>query len=78
MKFGPTITVAYHNLSLINTSQTQPLLIAVYLLSSRVQGFLDIDNGNGARVLPGPQGTHVVRLELGNSLFELRKASSLW
>ena len=78
MKLGLTVTVAYHNPPLINTSQTQPFLIAVYLSSSQVQDCLDMDDGDGAHVLRGLQGTHVARFELGNFRFELREASSLW
>ena len=43
-----------------------------------MQGFLDIDNGNRARVVRGPQGTHVAGFEVRNSLLELKEASSLW
>ena len=78
MGLGPTITVTYHNLPLINTPQTQTLLIAGYLLSSHVQGSLDIDKGNEARILPRPQDTNVARFELRNFRFELREAASLW
>ena len=66
MRLGPTITVTYHNLPLINTSQTQTLLITEYLFSSHFQGSLDIDMGNQARVV---RGTHAANLEFGNSLF---------
>ena len=75
MKLGHTITV-HHNPPFINTSQTQPFLIAVYLLRSQVQGFFDIENRNEARVLRGLR-THAARFELGDFLFELREASSL-
>ena len=51
MKLGLTITLAHHKPPLCDTSQTQSLSIAMYLLSSHVQGFLDIDNGNQACVL---------------------------
>ena len=80
MRLGPTVTIAYHKFPLINTSQTQTLFIPEYHLSSYLQGSLEfnIDIGNEARVCARPQGTHVARFELENSLFELREASSLW
>ena len=78
MRLGPAITVAYHDLPLINTSQTQTLLIAEHLLSSHVQGSLNVDIGNGAPLLPCAQGTHAARFELGNLLFELREAFKIW
>ena len=78
MRPGPTITVVHHNLPFINTSQTQPLLIEDYLLSSHVQGSLNVDMGIEAPVLPCAQATHIVRFEVRNLLYELREAFRVW
>ena len=75
MRLGPTITVTYHHLSLIDTSQTQTLLITEYLISSHLQGALDIDMGKQTRDV---HGTHAANLEFGNSLLQFREASSVW